>query len=89
MDEEDTVDKLRCPLTQRLFENPVKISVCGHRFDKAGLNALMRRQSKHTFTCPQAACSKKFAHKDVVHDSEMAARVALFKEKEELATQVM
>uniref|UniRef100_A0A7S4IU13 SP-RING-type domain-containing protein n=1 Tax=Odontella aurita TaxID=265563 RepID=A0A7S4IU13_9STRA len=55
----------KCPITGRLFENPVKNSVCGHVYSAQGLKHLLKSKNHQ---CPVAGCTNNKLTKDQVED---------------------
>ncbi|KAL7550318.1 hypothetical protein ACHAWF_013557 [Thalassiosira exigua] len=77
----DDVHALKCPITGMLFENPVKNKVCGHTYDRAGLDQMLGT-NKHT--CPIAGCANKsVSASQVEEDEEMKLKVKRHKNREE------
>lgn len=55
----------KCPITGTLFESPVKNSVCGHVYSKAGLSHLLKAKNHQ---CPVPGCTNNKLSKDQVDD---------------------
>lgn len=79
----DDVHKLKCPITSMFFENPVRNKVCGHTYDRLGLNQLL---GLNKTKCPIPGCSNsKLSINQVEVDDEMKLKVRRHKMREEAA----
>ncbi|KAL7447201.1 hypothetical protein ACHAXM_011193 [Skeletonema potamos] len=79
----DDVHALKCPITFMLFENPVKSKVCGHTYDKMGLEQMVSMKKSK---CPIPGCSNRaLGWGQVEDDEEMKLKVRRFKMREEAA----
>lgn len=79
----DDVHALKCPCTGMFFENPVRNKVCGHTYDRAGLNQLI---SMRKTKCPIPGCSNNALSLNQVEvDDEMKLKVRRHKTREEAA----
>ncbi|KAL7722200.1 SP-RING-type domain-containing protein [Entamoeba marina] len=71
-DDEDIIieDKVsfNCPLTRKLFEDPVKSTVCGHTFSKQAIISYIGSNRKRK--CPVAGCDRSFGKNDLEKDVE-------------------
>jgi hypothetical protein len=79
----DDIHALKCPITGMLFENPVRSKVCGHTYDKTGLQQMVgMKKSK----CPIPGCSNNaLGWGQVEEDEEMKLKVRRHKMREEAA----
>jgi hypothetical protein len=59
MPNQDSSNQYKCPVTQRLIENPVRNKVCGHVYDLAGFRFWMR--GHQTRKCPISGCTNATA----------------------------
>lgn len=76
-DEEDLVvqagkPSLKCPLTQRLLEDPVKSPECGHVFSRAAIQAVSRQDNMQ---CPVAGCNRKLSMRRLQPDPLLQRRL--------------
>lgn len=62
---QDQEATLRCPISGSLFESPVRNSLCGHVYSKAGLSHLLKSKNHQ---CPVAGCTNNKLNKDQVED---------------------
>jgi hypothetical protein len=63
---------LRCPLSLKIFENPMKSTRCGHTFDEEGIRGTWRHQAE---PCPVPGCGKNLRLTDFEKDRLMNLRV--------------
>lgn len=90
-DEEDDlmidggIIELTCPITCKMYEEPLISKQCGHVFEKSGLQEYFR--TERTRDCPQTGCSKHLKINDFIPDPIMKLRctIANIKEKEDEA----
>ncbi|KAG0658244.1 hypothetical protein C6P45_002225 [Maudiozyma exigua] len=88
-DEEDDlmidggIIELTCPITCKMYEEPLISNQCGHVFDKSGLQEYFR--TERTRDCPQTGCSKHLRINDFIPDPimKLRCRIAAVKEKEQ------
>ena len=79
----DDVHALKCPITGMFFEEPVRSKVCGHIYDRKGLNQLF---SMRKTKCPIPGCSNNgLSLNQVEVDDEMKLKVRRHKTREEAA----
>ncbi|KAK1737181.1 E3 SUMO-protein ligase, NSE2 family [Skeletonema marinoi] len=79
----DDVHALKCPITGMFFEDPVRNKVCGHTYDRKGLNQLF---STRKTKCPIPGCSNNTLSLGQVEvDDEMKLKVRRHKTREEAA----
>lgn len=79
----DDVHALKCPITGMFFEDPVRSKVCGHTYDRKGLNQLF---SMRKTKCPIPGCSNNgLSLSQVEVDDEMKLKVRRHKTREEAA----
>mmetsp|Transcript_32863 Transcript_32863/g.69140 ORF Transcript_32863/g.69140 Transcript_32863/m.69140 type:complete len:293 (-) Transcript_32863:1629-2507(-) len=77
----DDEHTLKCPITGMLFENPVKNNVCGHVYDRAGLDQMIKTRK---LNCPIPGCTNKsLSLSQVEVDEEMKLKVKRHKTREE------
>lgn len=77
----DSFNKLKCPLTMALMEDPVRSKVCHHSY---GRNAIYQhlRNTKHT-KCPVPGCiNNKMTMNELEDDTETKMRVRRYKKRE-------
>ena len=90
-DEEDDlmidggIIELTCPITCKMYEEPLISKKCGHVFEKSGLQEYFRTETIRD--CPQTGCSKHLRFNDFVSDPimKLRCRIANIKEKEDEA----
>lgn len=69
---------LRCPITLKLFENPLTSTECHHTFDQEGVEGTwISQQDIHS--CPIPGCSKALRRTDFQPDRLMNLRVKCYK----------
>lgn len=79
----DDIHALKCPITGMFFEDPVRNKVCGHTYDRKGLNQLF---STRKTKCPIPGCSNNtLSLSQVEVDDEMKLKVRRHKTREEAA----
>ncbi len=79
----DDIHALKCPITGMFFEDPVRNKVCGHTYDRKGLNQLF---STRKTKCPIPGCSNNTLSLGQVEvDDEMKLKVRRHKTREEAA----
>eukprot|EP00578_Thalassiosira_sp_NH16_P013596 CAMPEP_0181114216 /NCGR_PEP_ID=MMETSP1071-20121207/20759_1 /TAXON_ID=35127 /ORGANISM="Thalassiosira sp., Strain NH16" /LENGTH=291 /DNA_ID=CAMNT_0023198299 /DNA_START=22 /DNA_END=897 /DNA_ORIENTATION=+ len=77
----DDIHTLKCPITGMLFKNPVKNKVCGHVYDMAGLEQMVRTGKTN---CPIPGCGNKgVTFSQVEEDEEMKLKVKRHLAREE------
>ena len=77
----DSFNKLKCPLTMALMEDPVRSKVCQHSYSR---NAMYQhlRTTKHT-KCPVPGCiNNKMTMNELEDDTETKMRVRRYKKRE-------
>eukprot|EP00730_Choanoeca_flexa_P014779 TRINITY_DN6586_c0_g2_i1.p2 TRINITY_DN6586_c0_g2~~TRINITY_DN6586_c0_g2_i1.p2 ORF type:complete len:226 (+),score=51.90 TRINITY_DN6586_c0_g2_i1:1510-2187(+) len=75
---------LECPLTQRLYEKPLKSTICGHVYDDS---ASLRKILKTKKRCPDTKCHKKDTPQTINDwklDKRTLKRVQRRKEEQEM-----
>eukprot|EP01135_Chromosphaera_perkinsii_P001718 Nk52_evm95s208 gene=Nk52_evmTU95s208 len=64
-----TVRSLKCPITQKTMENPVRCSKCNHSYSKEAILAMIR-SSRGKTKCPHSACPQYVTTRDLKPDRE-------------------
>ena len=82
------VASLKCPITGRLFADPVKNKVCGHIYSREGIDAHMRNAHRRAATCPVAGCNKPIqSSAQLEKDVETEMKVRRQQRKEDYESQ--
>eukprot|EP01112_Ceratiomyxa_fruticulosa_P018511 TRINITY_DN5928_c0_g2_i1.p1 TRINITY_DN5928_c0_g2~~TRINITY_DN5928_c0_g2_i1.p1 ORF type:complete len:237 (+),score=66.29 TRINITY_DN5928_c0_g2_i1:166-876(+) len=66
-------EKVICPVTRKEMEEPLKNTVCGHTYSKAGITSLLR--GKRSNPCPVAGCNKQVSMSTLERDVEAELQV--------------
>ncbi|KAJ6232536.1 hypothetical protein M0813_04752 [Anaeramoeba flamelloides] len=72
--EEVSERTLKCPLTMKVFKQPMRSKKCGHTYEKS---AIIKYLSNSTKGCPVSACSFQVSTKDLERNIEMERQVRL------------
>lgn len=71
---------LKCPITGVLMEDPVKNSICGHSYSRAGIRSHMQAK-QHRAKCPVAGCYNTQVVTERVLADDYGVQQAVRKEK--------
>lgn len=67
---------LVCPLSMKMFENPMISSICGHTFDQEGIRGIWTNGAQ---ACPIPGCRKRVSYSDFEKDRLMILRVKSYR----------
>jgi len=84
MEDDINEAELKCPLSLKLFEHPVRSETCGHVFEREHVTHHLKRASTPFAKCPMSGCNKTFSKADLVLDTDMEERVRQFQQREKL-----
>ena len=76
------VNKLKCPITTMLLDQPLRNTVCNHVYSKAGIDQLLKGRRKEK--CPVAGCTNgDLQRNQLVEDIQVGMLVKRYKAREE------
>ncbi|XP_062520816.1 E3 SUMO-protein ligase NSE2-like [Corticium candelabrum] len=67
----------KCPITQRLMEDPVTNSACSHSYSKAAILQLLQQRGSGRLRCP--VCGDRVFQQNLVADKEMERQIRRYK----------
>lgn len=74
-------ESYKCPITQREFTDPVRVSQCGHTFERDAILQLVGHNP--SMICPANGCSQNFARKDLKPNKFIMMKLARHRATEE------
>lgn len=75
-----STDNVKCPITAAVFEMPMRNTVCGHTYSKAGIEHVLRTSHE----CPVAGCRNKHVNRNQLERNiEMEREVKKYLRKQE------
>jgi hypothetical protein len=75
-----STDNVKCPITATVFEMPMRNTVCGHTYSKAGIEHMLRTSHE----CPVAGCwNKRVNRNQLERNIEMEREVKKYLRKQE------
>ena len=80
------VNKLKCPITTMLLDQPLRNTVCHHVYSKAGIDQLLKAAGRRREKCPVAGCTNgDLQRNQLVEDIQVGMLVKRYKAREERA----
>lgn len=77
-------NKLKCPITTMLLDQPLRNTVCNHVYSKAGIDQLLKGAGRRKVGCPVAGCTNgDLQRNQLVEDIQVGMLVKRYKAREE------
>ena len=77
-------NKLKCPITTMLLDQPLRNTVCNHVYSKAGIDQLLKGAGRRKVGCPVAGCTNDDLQRNqLVEDIQVGMLVKRYKAREE------
>jgi len=75
-------NKLKCPITTMLLEQPLKNTACGHVYSRAGVEQLLKGAGRRKVGCPVAGCTNADLQRNqLAEDVQTGLQVKRYKQR--------